>query len=347
MAFDVEGGWQHLPVKVQQALIASWETGNMPAAASALYSRWWQLETWLRSLVYVELRSAKGAAWADALSSNAVSRQRQDEAYHHMPSPDALDELAYLDAAPLLELTIAHWQQFAPFLPRREIWAGRIVELKAIRNRIGHCRRPHVDDLDRLEQTLRDLESGALRAASSFNDKSLVDPTWADVLVHDWVRENHADANVIPHARAQYTTDFWLKYSKRPWATPVAPEDVQLGLREGYVWHACWYFQGGWFFDLSEFWEDIRDYRDLILLVCADSSSSLEVSFSALEDPKQVSEAISRCFHAALENKRMVHSDPDPREWTRRFANVDPRVHTESPWACMHPAYRDATIFGA
>jgi hypothetical protein len=28
VAFNVEGGWQHLPAKVQRALIASWETSN-------------------------------------------------------------------------------------------------------------------------------------------------------------------------------------------------------------------------------------------------------------------------------------------------------------------------------
>ncbi|OJA84501.1 hypothetical protein BGV49_21595 [Burkholderia ubonensis] len=144
----------------------------MPAAASALYSRWWQLETWLRSLVYVELRSAKGAAWADGLQSNSASRQQQDDAYRYMQTPDAQDQLAYLDAGPLLQLTHDQWPLFGSYLPAQKIWAGQIEELKAIRNRIGHCRRPHSDDLDRLEQTLRDLEGGAFRATSSFNDQS-------------------------------------------------------------------------------------------------------------------------------------------------------------------------------
>jgi Swt1-like HEPN len=167
-----DSDWQKLSDQVQRALSAAWNNSGMPAAASALYSRWWQLETWLRSLVYLELRSAKGSAWADVLPVNSADRQQKDEEYRHMRTPDAQDQLAYLDAGPLMQLTHDQWQLFRLYLPAQKIWAGRIEELKAIRNRIGHCRKPHGDDLDRLEQTLRDLDGGAFLATSSFNDQS-------------------------------------------------------------------------------------------------------------------------------------------------------------------------------
>ncbi|MBR8186576.1 hypothetical protein KDW54_29725 [Burkholderia ambifaria] len=339
--------WDKLSAQVQHALSAGWNVGGMPAAASALYSRWWQLETWLRSLVYVELRSAKGSAWAEGLPSNSASRQQDDEAYHYMRTPDAQDQLAYLDAGPLLKLTIDQWSLFGSYFPSEKIWAGRIEELKEIRNRIGHCRRPHDDDLDRLEQTLRDLDGGAFRATSSFNDQSLANAAWSDVLVRDWMHNGHSDAHLIDHARQQYDTTFRLTVSSRPWAKPLAPQETELGARAGYVWHACWYFRGGRFFDLEQFWREIEIGKDCIMLVCADSASSLQVSFSTLDDQQQVSDVIGRSFESALANLRFTHVDEDSIAWARRFANVDPRVHAGTPWAAMDPAMRSVSLFSA
>jgi hypothetical protein len=319
----------------------------MPASASALYSRWWQLETWLRSLVYVELRCALGTKWADLLPSNSANRQQQDEAYHYMKTPDAQDQLAYLDASPLLQLTHDQWELFGPYLPAQKIWAGRIEELKQIRNRIGHCRRPHSDDLDRLEQTLRDLDCGAFQATSSFNDRSRPNEKWSDVLVRDWVQRAHRCAHLIDHATQQYDTSFRLTVSARPWAQSLTAHETQLGSRRGFVWHACWYFRGGRFFDLDQFWREIESDKDCILLVCADSASSLQVSFSALEDQHQVSDVIGRSFDSALANQRFSHDGADPVTWAKQFANVDPRVHAGTPWAAIDPTMRGVSLFSA
>lgn len=319
----------------------------MPAAASALYSRWWQLETWLRSLVYVELRSAKGPAWADLLPATSASRQLKDEEYRHMRTPDAQDQLAYLDAGPLLQLTLEEWSLFGLYLPAQRIWDGKIDELKAIRNRIGHCRRPHADDLDRLEQTLRDLEGGAFRAASSFNDLSRPPQAWSDVLVNDWVREAHSDARLIDHARKQYETNFKLSLSCRPWAAPLPDNEPQLGQRAGYVWHACWYARGGQSFNLERFWRDIGADKTLIMLVCANSPSSLQLSFSALEDQQQVSDVIGRSFDAALMNLERQPAGEDDAMWAQRYSDVDPRVHAATPWASADHSMEGVRLFGA
>lgn len=317
----------------------------MPGAASALYSRWWQLETWLRSLAYVELRSAKGAAWASELPLASAERQCRDDAYRYMRTPDAQDQLAYLDASPLLELTHSEWKLFGSYLPAQRIWAGRIEELKAIRNRIGHCRRPHSDDLDRLEQTLRDLDAGAFRAAATFNDHSCPNANWDDILIQDWVHKGHPNAGLIEHAVKQYETSFRLMISARPWASCMASDETKLGARPGYVWHACWYFKGGRSFDLAGFWQDIERHRDVVLLVCAESESSLQVSFSALEDPRRVSDAIDRCFDAALMNIRMHQVGDVSLKWAQQNESLDPRLHTTSPWARLDPAWRGVSVF--
>ncbi|MBV9142357.1 MAG: hypothetical protein JO115_15835 [Pseudonocardiales bacterium] len=166
---DESSTWDRLPGDVANTLSAVLNSGDIPPRALALYARWWQLETWLRTLTYVELRSRDGLDWGSNLDPQAESRRRKDKQYEYMASPDWDDPLAYLDASRLLQLIDDNWKLFEPVLPTREVWAGRKAELLSIRNRIGHRRRPHRDDLRKLEQTLRDLEHGAFQAVTAYN----------------------------------------------------------------------------------------------------------------------------------------------------------------------------------
>jgi hypothetical protein len=77
---------------------------GVPARSVALYARWWQLETWLRSLAYVELRAQWGDRWTDTLDAGTLQRQGKDQARAYMASPDWKDPLAYLDARKLFDL---------------------------------------------------------------------------------------------------------------------------------------------------------------------------------------------------------------------------------------------------
>jgi hypothetical protein len=87
----------------------------------------------------------------------------------------------------------------------------RVVELLKIRHRIGHCRRPHVDDLSRLEQTLRHLDSGAFRALTAFNRQWEPERSLDDPLVKAWVRNEHtAAARLVEHADRQDEVRFNL-----------------------------------------------------------------------------------------------------------------------------------------
>lgn len=186
-----------------------------------------------------------------------------------------------------------------------------------------------------------------LRSMASFNTQSRPHQQWLDLLVQDWVYGGHSDASLIEHATKQYDASFRFTVSARPWARSLADQEVELGNRVGYVWHACWYFKGGRFFDLAQFWRDIADVKDCVMLVCADSPSSLQVSFSPLEDQQQVSNVISRSFVAALENIRFIHYDQDHIAWARSYANLDPRVHAGTPWAALDPAMVGCSVFGA
>lgn len=237
---------------------------GVPAEALVLYGRWWQLETWLRQLIYVELRARDGVAWAAALPPTAEEREIKDRRHAYMATPDAQARLAYLDVSPLFELLENHWSLFADSLIDRAVWSGRTVELRNIRNRIGHCRRPHSDDLARLEQTLRDLDSGAFRAVAAFNRQYELAQDLDDPMVEVWVRDEHDVAGrLVVHAARQYDVRFALRFSRRPWAEPLAAGSQVTG-KVGYLWHATWYVRSG-FVDLRKFWEDshLTRHRDL------------------------------------------------------------------------------------
>ncbi len=342
----IDPDWPAIPAHMRQALDSAWGNG-MPPLASALYARWWQLETWLRALVYVELKTKFGINWAKQLPKTAVDRQQGEKEFHHMQTPDAQNLLAYTDASALFSITLQHWDLFERALLSKSVWTGRIEELRAIRNRIGHCRRPHADDLVRLEQTLRDLNGGAFRAASAFNNQQRAADTWTDLIIDGWMREQHEDAvRLIKHAEQQYDTVFDLRYSRRPWAAAPTAQQTITGA-PGFIWHATWYFRGGRSFNLEGFWREVEYWSDPFLLVCADHPYSLSVSFAAVEDPNVVANAIGKCFDAALMNLGRGAA-MDSLSWQQRYGDIDPRVHTFSAWTIVDESMaKNISMFGA
>jgi Swt1-like HEPN len=343
---EEDRNWNGVAPEVQRAVQAGWAHG-MPPIASALYGRWWQLESWLRSLLYVELRAKLGRAWEDALPKISELRQQGENEFRYMATPDAQDRLAYADASALFRITLEHWNLFASSLPAKNVWTGRVDELLAIRNRIGHCRRPHSDDLVRLEQTLRDLDRGAFAATAAFNEQWRAEENWTDDLVDRWVRKcHHTAARLIEHAERQYETSFELRYSRRPWTKSPGKQHSITGL-PGHIWHAFWYFRGGRSFYLDKFWRDIECCRDLILLVCADSPSSISVSFAAMEDPKAIADVIGLCFDAALMRIGSTHATDDYMQWQERYTEVDPRVQVGTPWSSIDESMRGISVFAA
>jgi hypothetical protein len=232
------------------------ENAQMPPAVLALYARWWQIETWLRQLVYVELRSRDGTAWEANLDAETVKRLKRDRRQPYMASPDWEDPIAYLDAAKLFDLIEQNWELFELTLLDRDGWSGRRSELLKIRHRLGHLRRPHKDDLARLEQRLRDLEGGAFRALSSYNDlMNLQDVDPSDPVIDGWFHGNHSDADrLIEHTRRTYNIHFRLRYSLRPWAGPVAP-GARISGHPGALWHVT-LNQMGRYTQVDELWRN-------------------------------------------------------------------------------------------
>ena len=117
------------------------------------YARLWDFETWLRTLVYVELKSAYGDAWDSHLHQGAKSdrNQKGDSYLSHMPTRETL-KTSYMQLTDLLSTLLNNWELFQPYLPPKEVWEGKLHEVKQIRNRIAHFRTGHRHDASRVEQ---------------------------------------------------------------------------------------------------------------------------------------------------------------------------------------------------
>jgi hypothetical protein len=344
----------HAPTddRVVRRLRTAWRLG-VPAEASALHARWWQLETWLRDLVYVELKAKHGVAWGRRLEPAATQRStREATVADYMPTADSHHVLAYLDIHPLFKLIEeTEWEILAHAFPPLDVWRGRADELQTIRNRIGHCRRPHVDDLARVEQTLRDLETGAFRSVAAFNRQSAPDHDLDDPLVASWVRREHIGARrLIDHCESQYDVRFRLRYSGRPWAQP-RPGSAVSGAA-GYLWHANWTIGQG-YFEARRFWSDLtKDVKDLLVFVAAPMPADVSVSFPAVDEPDRIADAIEHIFDGIIYSRgRRAPSSKEGLEiwdrWVDLNQGLDPRVAINSPWSIIDDSTTPVTLFGA
>jgi hypothetical protein len=323
---------------------------GVPGAALAFYGRWWQLENWLREVVYVELHSRYGRAWSEQLEPRVASRAAGEERNHYMASADAGELLAYSDVSALFAIIEDHWELFAPLLPPQRRWSGTAEELRELRNRNAHCRRPHRDDLGRIEQVLRDLESGAWRFYSSYlNVHDL--PQSRDPLSRAWVRGRHeAASRLLQHARDQYDTRFRLRYSVRPWAQKPQPSNISGAA--GVLWHADWLIMGR-DLNVADLWATIElraNARHLLVHLLFDLGR-VTATFAAVDDPAMIADAIGGIFDSILISSTPFQPGRDLDEWGERClrgADLLPRcVQVLNAYTTLDPHQQPFFLFQA
>lgn len=194
-----------------------------------LYGLWWQLERWLKDLVHLELMAAYGMEWSAHVKRAETRRANHTVENAYMPSSDDPNPLAYADLGDLDGILLDQWHIFAYALIPQPRWIGRVSELKPVRHRIGHCRRPHSDDRLRVAQTLRDLTPGARQALKAYAEHRWLTPEDGR-LYERWDRRSSHHDGLIEHLGKNYATTFTVKVSRRPWA----PHDALLHLH----WHS-------------------------------------------------------------------------------------------------------------
>lgn len=302
-------GWQRPPRSYRQIVSSALEH-DVPIPAVAFYSRWWQLEHYIRSIVYLELRARYGIEWLTRLGPDVRRRAERDSANVYMASVDADDALAYADFSELLGVidNEEDWPLFEISLLPRVRWRGAADELRDLRNRIMHARRPHRDDVSRLEAVLRDLETGAHQAFRPYAQPHVARELLSGVMASAWIDGNHQGAHLIRHGENQYGTQFRLMYSLRPWAASDLASKPNPGA--GLMWHCFWSTRDGWY-SMKEFWDDyyLDEVRGLLVHALQSNPWSLSVTFSGADDPNRIADALELCYDAALGARREYGRD--------------------------------------
>ena len=321
--------------------VAGVSRSEVPEQALRFFARWWQLESYLRDLTYTELRAHEGVGFIDAIDPRALRRAEQDRINDYVPSADAEDVLAYLDAGQLLELINERWDLFEETLLPRARWAPKIEELRSLRNRISHCRRPHSRDLPRLDMLLEDLERSAQRFFSSYNDTSC-EIDRKDSFARAWISGRHERADLIEHARDQYWTRMHVRLSRRPWAT--GPEGRRVDGKPGYLWHVDWIMDSRRISPRA-LWESLEgspETKEQIVHLLFESPYRVGATFASVDDPRANADAVGRLFEAVCEEAEWYGSDDlnaamDWTAWREAGRDLPRKVQIETPLANFDP----------
>jgi hypothetical protein len=342
---DLSGeGGQWLDGRSEAALRAT-VPQFMPPVALAGYARWWQFETWLRDLVYVEFRAMFGVEWVDMV--NAQRQGKDATSLQHMPSADSENPLAYLDTTPLFELLDYDWSVFEPSFIDRIAWQGRKPELLKIRHRIMHLRKPHVDDLTRLDQVLRDLEHDAKAALVAYTSrrKGLDPRSQSDPVTVEWSGSG-SRVSTIRHADTVYGALVEVSASKRPW---LASWPAHLNGASGVLWHLNVIFRDRTI-DPRALWRELPDpqFRNLLVHLLIHDPYHVEFVFAGVDDGSIVARAMGYAVETALYCAHYVRSidDVDYEHNHRTARDIDYRVLSGSAWGLVDADYF-GSIFGA
>jgi hypothetical protein len=286
------------PIDTQR--LATAVSYGVPTHAFAVLARWWQLETYLRLLVYTELKGVHGTHWAEAFDKGTHKRHERSEDNQYMASADDDHLLAYADVSALSSVIDSDWTRLSTGIGMPQaVWAGKWAEITSIRHRLAHLRRPHPDDVDRIEQVLRDLDPAANRFLRAYTTWIVPDSEVDDPVVAAWLREEHPVAQrLVSHGRQNKGINFNLGWSRLPWAET---SDVITGT-PGYFWNLYVTIRRGQV-DLRRYTNHfaVRRWMPEISHIYQPFDSSVVVSIPAVLDPQAVADIIGDLFEAVFE----------------------------------------------
>lgn len=288
------------------------ERFRIPADVLMIYARLWQLETWLREMVYLELKAAQGN-FNESMLNKSKSRLEGDKKLRHMATAYE-SPLAYTDFSKLWELVFDEnqWSFFEPYFPPKRILESKVEELESIRNRVAHVREPHRDDLRRVEQFLRDIDQGFWRFCTSYNAQY---PVPAD-------EQNPLTATLTSNDRFSLKMDstyFWrarsdkvstlVQRSYRPWCKrPLPQPPVSV---PGVLYHATFYIQGRNIIDYPQVLKSTKDLHPQCIHIGLDILR-LSISIPSVLGPELIGKTVIEFLWIIFQTGQGADSkDPD------------------------------------
>ena len=258
---------------------------RLPGELLSTYARLREFETWLRMMVYVELRARYGDDWETHLNEgNTGDAQSRDERLSHMPTLERLPT-SYMQLSGILSTVSDRWCLFRPYLPPREIWEATMKEILQVRHRIAHFRRGHRHDADRVAQLLRDLDLGFWQFCLSYNDADR------------WSSEDDAvTREVASHETARDKVRLHLARSARPWSLGTEPFEGSPGGFYDAVIHAT----RDWQFGYESFLAGTVGVHGRVCLIHLDEAPrSVRVTVPSVIGVSAVADTLGVCKRAA------------------------------------------------
>ena len=278
---------------------------SVPPERLLTYSRLWQFETWLRAMVYIELRACYGDSWEAKLSGSHQRPYEGDRRLSHMPTRESMPT-SYLQLSDLASTISSDWRLFKPYLPPQDIWTAKLSEVKQIRHRVAHFRLGHEYDLNRVNQLLRDVDQGFWRFCTSYNDASPILPPsddavisrfldldpfpWSELRDGNWARVGMADPNL--------TVSLQIEVLRRPWLD--AGSSVGTSGREGELYEVTIHARDRRRFESSRFIKSTEPvHRRICHILLDDLESIVRVTVPAILGTADVIEIIDVLIRAA------------------------------------------------
>jgi hypothetical protein len=160
---------------------------ELPERVLETYVRLWQLEIWLRRMIYIEFRAAFGDEWENHIvAQRAENYRRADDSLTYMPTPE-VELLSYSMFSDVCSTIENKWEYFLHYLPPKDIWKTKLIEIRQIRNRVAHFRYGHRDDLQRTLQLLRDIDQGFWKFCTSYNKTFPILPPSEDPVIAKFI----------------------------------------------------------------------------------------------------------------------------------------------------------------
>ncbi|MBR9874359.1 MAG: hypothetical protein GYB23_08840 [Vibrionaceae bacterium] len=277
-------------------------------SALILYARLWQLEKWLREMVYVELKTKKGRNWFNF--NKTKKTYESDKSLTHIPTSND-NPLSFTTFTELVKLIQNNWDLFSVYLPPKHIWEVKLDEIVHIRNRVAHFRSGHTDDIERLLQLLRDIDNGFWKFCTDYNDLQPILPPDRDA-----VAKKYADLD--PFSFKEVAPNEWARIGSAPqglryivsiyslrrrWAEKSAVIDGTLG----YIYDVNIHLRDNRQFDYSKFLTAASKYKEEVLHICLDTfSSTVRVTIPAILGSGKVCEIVNDLI-SFTENSMTVH----------------------------------------
>ena len=300
---EAAGAQDLTAMKLQEAVSKINE--SVPPERLLTYSRLWQFETWLRAMVYVELRACYGDSWESRLSGSHQRPFEGDRRLSHMPTRESMPT-SYLQLSDLTNTISSNWRLFEPYLPPQEIWDAKLLEVKQIRHRVAHFRLGHEYDLDRVDQLLKDVDQGFWRFCTSYNDAHPILPPSDDAVISmfldldpfPWSEGGDGRWARVGIADPSLTVSVHIEVLRRPWLD--SGSGAGISGREGELYEVTLHARDRRRFESSRFISATEPVHRRICHILLDVlESNVRVSVPAILGPSDVIQIIDVLVSAA------------------------------------------------